>query len=126
RLDVAAVVALLVVQVRAGRATGGADGADLLPLRHALSEGHDLAREVGVPGTPATAVVDLDPQSVADVPFVLHPGDSAARGRGDRVTVVVRPVVVDGVRRAVTGPRRAGPGLIAGERVGERWSRLGG
>src|SRR5438309_7314803 len=68
RIDGVAVDAGLVVQMRAGRAAGGADLADHLAGPHALADGDVDRREMAVAGDETVTVVDLDHLAIAALP----------------------------------------------------------
>src|SRR5690348_9910832 len=72
--------------MRAGRETGAADQADLLPLVHVLPGRYFQFGKMRVPGVIAVAVVDVDLLTVASVPACG--GDRAGSGRVDGLAVV--------------------------------------
>src|SRR5690606_32230704 len=87
RHDDAAVADLLVVQVYREVVLGGgvADHADLLASGHLRALADRAFGQVGVPGLPATAVVDHDGVAVPGVGGVVRLGDGAARAGQDRL-----------------------------------------
>src|SRR5207302_4984687 len=63
----------LVMHMRAGRAAGAAEEADLAMARDALPDRHGLAVQMGVAGRDAVAVVDLDDLAVVvAIPGIGH------------------------------------------------------
>ena len=116
RLDVLAVQALLVVQVRAGGVARRADRAELGGLVDVLTLDDVHLVEVGVDGGLAVAVIEHHVVAVALVRGRLGGRHHTGRGGHHRVTVVVGAVPVDGARaRAVARTRGALPLLPAGE-----------
>src|SRR5262249_41862701 len=90
RIDGVAADARLVVDVRTGRAAGGAEPADDLSDPDVLSNGDVDFRQMSVAGRQPVAMIDLDQLAIAAVP--ARDGDDARGGGADRIADVAAEI----------------------------------